>query len=200
MTCHCSKQTVKAGCAGFDGSPLRVASTGAGTAEGKRQALARLHSARVAQSRRKASLPRAGARSRPLWGTLSRRTTEHAHRNNPARANQQEEMDMSQNDQNNEAWYDAEIAPALAALAKRCHERGMAFIAVVEYQQGEYATMCQVGNDACLPVQMVKMCLQTAPNVDSYLINLARHCKAEGIDARTSMVMRRLLGHASEKI
>ena len=27
-----------------------------------------------------------------------------------------------------EAWYDAEIAPALAALAKRCHERGMAFV------------------------------------------------------------------------
>ena len=101
-------------------------------------------------------------------------------------------MDMNQEDRNNEAWYDSEIAPALAALAKRCHERGMSFIAVVEYQQDEYATMCHVGDNACLPVQMVKMCLQTAPNVDSYLINLARYCKAKDIDARTSMVMRRL--------
>lgn len=33
-----------------------------------RQALARLHSARVAQSRRRAALPRAAGRHLPLWG------------------------------------------------------------------------------------------------------------------------------------
>lgn len=35
-----------------------------------------------------------------------------------------------------EAWYDTEIAPALNALATRCHERGMAFVAVVESRPG----------------------------------------------------------------
>lgn len=46
----------------------------AGAAAGERhqKALARLHSARVSQSSRRAALPRAAARSRPLQGTLSR--------------------------------------------------------------------------------------------------------------------------------
>ena len=72
MTCHCSKQTVKAGCAGFDGSPLRVASTGAGRAEGKRQPWhASIPAAR--STARTPALPGAGGRSRPLQGTLTPR-------------------------------------------------------------------------------------------------------------------------------
>ena len=31
-----------------------------------------------------------------------------------------------------ETWYDAEIAPALAALAKRCHERSMSLVPNVD--------------------------------------------------------------------
>lgn len=90
-----------------------------------------------------------------------------------------------------EAWYDAEIAPALAELAKRCHERGMAFVAAVEYQPGDHATTYMMGDGACLQMQMVRLCSQTAPNVDSYIMNLARHCKAKGIDTSASFVMRR---------
>lgn len=36
----------------------------------------------------------------------------------------------------NERFYDDEIAPALLALAKRCHERGMSFLSAVEYAPG----------------------------------------------------------------
>ena len=42
--------------------------TGAAAGEIHQKALARLHSARVAKSRRRASLPRAGGRRLPLWG------------------------------------------------------------------------------------------------------------------------------------
>lgn len=35
-----------------------------------------------------------------------------------------------------EAFYDAEIAPALKAIAERCHEAGLPFLAMVEYEQG----------------------------------------------------------------
>lgn len=90
-----------------------------------------------------------------------------------------------------EVWYDAEIAPALAELAKRCHERGMAFVAAVEYQPGDHAGTYMVGDDACLQMQMLRMCSQTAPNVDGYIISLARHCEAKGIDTGASIVMRR---------
>lgn len=91
-----------------------------------------------------------------------------------------------------EAWYDAEIAPALAALAQRCNERGMAFVAVVEYQPGDHAGTYMVGEDAGLAMHMVSLCSRTAPNVDSYVMNLKRYCKAQGIDTGGSFAMRAL--------
>ena len=54
-----------------------------------------------------------------------------------------------------EAWYDAEIAPALLSLAQRCNERGMAFVAVVEYQPGDRAGTYMVGDDAGLAMHIV---------------------------------------------
>lgn len=88
-----------------------------------------------------------------------------------------------------EAWYDAEIAPALAALAKRCHERGMAFVAAVEYQPGDHATTYIMSEDACLQMQMVRLCSQTAPNVDRYILALRKHCKEQGQDISSSFVL-----------
>ena len=88
-----------------------------------------------------------------------------------------------------EAWYDAEIAPALADLAKRCQERGMAFVAVVEYKPGDHAGTYMVGDDAGLALHMVSLCSRTAPNVDAYVMNLRKHCKAKGIDTGGSFAM-----------
>lgn len=89
-----------------------------------------------------------------------------------------------------EAWYDAEIAPALADLAKRCNERGMSFVAVVEYQPGDRGCTYMLTEDAGLAMQMVGLCSRTAPNVDSYVISLRRYCKAQGIEVGASFVMR----------
>lgn len=91
-----------------------------------------------------------------------------------------------------EAWYDAEIAPALAALAKRCYERGMAFVAVVEYQPGDRAGTYYMTEHAGLAMTMQHLCAMTAPNVDAYVMNLKRHCKAHGIDTGGSFAMRAL--------
>lgn len=89
----------------------------------------------------------------------------------------------------NEAWYDAEIAPALAALATRCHERGMAFLATVEYQPGELGDTRYMTKDAGLAMQMLALCQATAPNVDRYVIALRRYCRDRGIDTSTSAVL-----------
>jgi hypothetical protein len=89
-----------------------------------------------------------------------------------------------------EAWYDAEIAPALAALAKRCEERGMSFVAAVEYQPGDHASTYMLTDEAHLKMHMLRLCSMTAPNVDSYVMNLRRHCKAKGIDTGGSFVLR----------
>jgi hypothetical protein len=89
-----------------------------------------------------------------------------------------------------EAWYDAEIAPALADLAKRCHERGMAFLAVVEYQPGDRARTVFMTEDAGLAMQMVNLAAATVPNVDCYVMNLRKLCKERGQDMSGSFVLR----------
>lgn len=89
-----------------------------------------------------------------------------------------------------EAWYDAEIAPALAALAKRCHERGMSFIAAVEYQPGDRGGTYYLTEDAGLQMHMLHLAAQTVPNVDRYILALRKHCKEHGQDIGGSFVLR----------
>ena len=88
-----------------------------------------------------------------------------------------------------EAWYDAEIAPALATLAKRCNERGMSFVACVEYSPGERGGTYYMTEEAGIAMRMVHICSLTAPNVDSYIINLKRYAKENGIDTSSSWVL-----------
>lgn len=92
-----------------------------------------------------------------------------------------------------EAWYDVEIAPALAALAKRCNERGMSFVAVVEYQPGDRGGTYCMTKDAGLEMRMIHLAAQTVPNVDDYIMSLAKFCNANGVDTGSSFVMRRLV-------
>lgn len=89
-----------------------------------------------------------------------------------------------------EAWYDAEIAPALAALAERCHARGMSFVSVVEYQPGDRARTRYLTADAGLAMQMVDLAAATVPNVDCYVMNLRKLCKERGQDISGSFVLR----------
>ena len=88
-----------------------------------------------------------------------------------------------------EAWYDTEIAPALDALAKRCHERGMAFVAVVEYQPGGRAGTYCMTDEADMGMHMVRIASRTAPNVDHYIMALFNHCKDHGQDISGSFVL-----------
>lgn len=88
-----------------------------------------------------------------------------------------------------EAWYDAEIAPALAALAKRCHERGMSFVASVEYQPGDRGGTYYLTADAGIAMRMLHICAMTVPNVDSYIIKLKRFAKENNVDTSSSWVL-----------
>lgn len=91
-----------------------------------------------------------------------------------------------------EAWYDAEIAPALAELGKRCQARGVPFLALVEYQPGDRGRSFFMPEHAGLAMTMVHLCAATAPNIDAYFIALARHCRRSGVDTSASFVMSKL--------
>lgn len=88
-----------------------------------------------------------------------------------------------------EAWYDDEIAPALAALATRCHARGMSFVAVVEYQPGDRGATYYLTEDAGIEMHMLHLCGQTVPNVDAYVISLKRWAKLNNIATHSSVVL-----------
>lgn len=89
-----------------------------------------------------------------------------------------------------EAWYDAEIAPALAKLATQCHKRGMSFVAVVEYELGERGGTYYLTEEAGLQMHMLHLAAHTVPNVDRYILALRKHCKEHGQDISGSFVLR----------
>ena len=91
----------------------------------------------------------------------------------------------------NEEWYDAEIAPTLRDMATKCHERGMSFVAAVEYAPGERGGTYYMTESAGLEMQMIRMCALTAPNVDSYIISLRRFASEHGIDVSASIFLTR---------
>ena len=71
MTYHCSKQTVKAGCVGFDGSPLRVAKSGAAAGARLTEGPGTPPLRPRRSSLRRAALPGAGGRRLPHPGLRS---------------------------------------------------------------------------------------------------------------------------------
>lgn len=89
-----------------------------------------------------------------------------------------------------EEWYDTEIAPQLLALAERCRERGMAFVATVEYAPGKRASTAAMVEGAGLAMQMLRLCANAGENVDGYMIALRKFCAANGIETGASIFMR----------
>ena len=89
----------------------------------------------------------------------------------------------------NEKYYDEEIAPALAELAKKCAAKKMAFVAVVEYLPGECGETSMLSNDADLGMIMLKHCAKMGTNIDGYVFGLLRYCNKHNIEYDSSIVM-----------
>jgi hypothetical protein len=76
-------------------------------------------------------------------------------------------------------------------IIKRCHARGMSFVACVEYQPGDRGGTYYLTKDAGTEMQMLHICAQTVPNVDSYIINLKRWAGRNNVDTSGSFVLSR---------
>lgn len=103
---------------------------------------------------------------------------------------------MSENDNEaepsaNEKWYDAEIAPALLELSRKCGERGMAFIAVVEYDPKSRGRTSFIPEPQSLEMVMINHCAKMGNNIDGYLMGLMRHCDKNKIDYSNSIFLHR---------
>lgn len=93
----------------------------------------------------------------------------------------------------NEDWYDREIAPKLKELCEACHARGMSFLSVVEYDPGERARLEHFWPSAGLEMVIIQHAAKTAPNIDSFVIGLAKYCREKRIDTTASIVMQKLI-------
>lgn len=84
---------------------------------------------------------------------------------------------------NNEAFYDAEIAPVLAQLARKCQARGMAFVAAVDNREAEgggtYNTLLP-SNDMSVAMHLNYMALRSVGNVDTLMFSVIKHAERVG--------------------
>jgi hypothetical protein len=94
----------------------------------------------------------------------------------------------------NEKFYDAEIAPVLLSLSKKCEEHGVGFIAVVEYKENERGETYTLPKETSLSMIMIKHCAKTGENIDGYVIGLLRYLRKIGVDYKSSLVLTKMAG------
>lgn len=86
----------------------------------------------------------------------------------------------------NEAFYDAEIAPALADLNRRCQERGMSFFAAVAYDDaGSVGRTVNLRENAPGMLRFLDVlgrcwCKGGAVNIDSFMMAVQRDAMEKG--------------------
>lgn len=98
-----------------------------------------------------------------------------------------------------EDFYDKEIAPALMDLANKCAERGLHFLAQVEYDPGCFGLTRKFSDNPHLAMVMLEICARARHNIDSYLIALLRHADEHGIDISQSIFLRQYEGREAKK-
>lgn len=98
----------------------------------------------------------------------------------------------------NEEFYDTEIAPALAAIGRKCMERKMAFAASVEYDPLTAGTGATEYHPATKPVLevsakqlLVHWAIRCKGNVDALIMDIDKWAKEHG----HSSVYLQLLGN-----
>lgn len=94
----------------------------------------------------------------------------------------------------NEEWYDKEIAPELARLAKMCEKKDMSFIAVVEFNKDEFGRTTLFTEDAHLTMMLLKVLTVANGNMDAFLSGVLRYANENNIDYGGSVFMKLIAG------
>jgi hypothetical protein len=93
-----------------------------------------------------------------------------------------------------EAFYDAEIAPELLKLGKKCQDHGLSFIALVEWGNREdHGRTCAISKDASAHFRWVEAATRCKAaggsfNVDAFMFGMARDTLS-GRSPHSSVVM-----------
>jgi len=80
-----------------------------------------------------------------------------------------------------EQYYDDEIAPKLAELAKDAQAHGLSFLAVVEWAPGEHGRTCYTAEGMQgLPFLMANLAASCGGNVDAFWMAVQRYARKHG--------------------
>ena len=81
---------------------------------------------------------------------------------------------------NREKYYDKQIAPKLKDVMDICEKNNMSFVAVCEFNPGEYGSSRAVSHDASQAIRMCEMLTRANGNFDSFVIAVMRHANKHG--------------------
>lgn len=73
-----------------------------------------------------------------------------------------------------ERFYDEEIAPKLLDLARACEERGLGFVAVVEWSPGDCGQTATLPAGAGPAIRMAELAGRSRGDVDSFVIAIGK--------------------------
>lgn len=77
----------------------------------------------------------------------------------------------------NEQFYDAHIAPELLRLGKLCEDRGMPFLAHVEFDEGEFGTTVAIPAKRSWAFVLAHYAVQAKGNFDALAFAVAKHVR-----------------------
>lgn len=80
----------------------------------------------------------------------------------------------------NESYFDDQIAPRLAALAKECHQNGVSFLAVCEWAPGEIGRTSAFQPECGIGLQIAEKAAHTNGNIDQFMTSIMRHAEHYG--------------------
>lgn len=80
----------------------------------------------------------------------------------------------------NEEFYDNEIAPVLAELAKKCGEREMGFLSAVGLGPESIATTSLLFSDSGIAMTLASLAIHAKGNVDELFFALKRYADKHG--------------------
>lgn len=102
------------------------------------------------------------------------------------------EPDPNREISENEKWYDKEIAPVLAELAKKCHAKDMAFAAIVEYNPGEEGRTIYETKEMSMAMHLAIAGIHSGGNIDKAIMQYERDAKSHDIDLKEHSIYLRL--------
>ncbi|WP_439398758.1 hypothetical protein ACRQ5Q_15280 [Bradyrhizobium sp. PMVTL-01] len=79
-----------------------------------------------------------------------------------------------------EAFYDAEIAPVLKDLAKKCQDNGLSLVAQVEWEPGETGRTVAIVEKSSFGIRMAEAAMRSNGNVDAFLLGVTKYAQEHG--------------------